>query len=199
MKTFHTECLRPRSAGAVVAAMMLVSLMGVPIAAGHGLHIQHEGQATGIPVPGAHAHDGHATGIPAPGAHAHEGKQLEIIMRDGVYHVMNGRDHRYGFTLNAGEETTIILRNQDGVAHEFITPLFTRTEVQFSGDAVGLFGKEAAGFRLDSGKTLTLRFKAPFSEPFRTMFDVVWCNLHKKADGEARDGELLLVATNDIS
>ena len=169
-----------------VCAMVFLGCMGLSIAAGHGMPVQHEGQHA-VPTQGRQH-----------GGQAHEGKQLEIIMRDGMYHVMNERDHQDGFTLNAGEGTTIILRNEGGVAHEFITPLFTRTEVQFSGDAVGLFGKEAAGFRLDPGKTLTLRFTVPYSQPFRTMFDVVWCNLHKTADGEAREGELLLVATNEI-
>lgn len=175
--------VRSTVGGAVVCAVVFLGCMGLPIAAGEGIHTQHKGH---------NQQEG-----PIPHAHAHERTTLEIFMRDGVYHVQN--DGRLGFTLNAGEETTLILRNEDNVAHEFITPLFTRTEVQFSGNAVGLFGKEAAGFRLDPGKTLLLRFNPPHSEPFKTMYDVVWCNLHKKGDGEARDGELLLVATNEVS
>jgi hypothetical protein len=182
MKTVIAHCMKSSVSHGAVCAMVFLGLVGIPIAMGQEVPVQHEGHT------GGHQH----------GGHAHEGKQLEIVMQDGVYHVMNGRDHQYGLTVNAGEETTIVLRNQDGVAHEFITPLFTRTEVQFSGDAVGIFGKVAAGFRLDPGKTLILRLTVPYSQPFRTMFDVVWCNLHKTADGEAREGELLLVATNEI-
>ncbi|MCA9473927.1 MAG: hypothetical protein KC594_17835 [Nitrospira sp.] len=182
MKTVIAHCMKSSVSHGEVCAMVFLGLMGVSIAMGQGVPMQHEGQAHG------HQH----------GGHAHEGKKLEIVMQDGVYHVLNDRDHQYRLTVNAGEETTIVLRNQDGVAHEFITPLFTRTEVQFSGDAVGIFGKVAAGFRLDPGKTLILRLTVPYSQPFRTMFDVVWCNLHQTADGEAREGELLLVATNEI-
>lgn len=182
MKTGIAYFMKSSVSCGAVCAMAFLGLIRIPIAMGQVVPVQHEGQA------GAHRH----------GGHAHEGKQLEIVMRDGVYHVTNDRDHGYGLIVNAGEETTIVLRNQDGVAHEFITPLFTRTEVQFSGDAVGMFGKVAAGFRIDPGKTLRLRLTVPYSEPFRTMFDVVWCNLHTKANGEAREGELLLVATNEI-
>ena len=182
MKPVIEHFMKSSVSHGAVYAMAFLGLMGVPVAMGQGVPMQHEGHT------GSHQHEGHA----------HEGKQLEIVMRDGVYHVMNDRDHQSGLTLNAGEETTLVLKNEDGVAHEFITPLFTRTEVQFSGDAVGIFGKVAAGFRLDPGKTLMLRLTVPYSEPFRSMFDVVWCDLHKKGNGEAREGELLLVATNEI-
>lgn len=125
------------------------------------------------------------------------GTRVQILMKDGVYHVMNGTGTEpKNLILKAGEESTIILHNEDGVAHEFISPLFTRTEVRFAGKATGIFGKDAAGFRLDPGKVLVLQFQAPDHQPFKTMFDVMWCNLHKTADAEAQEGEILLVATN---
>ena len=121
---------------------------------------------------------------------------VEIVMKDNRYHV---RNHKAGheLVLQAGEEVVIILRNHDPIPHEFITPLFTRTEVRFSGDATGIFGREAAGFRLEPGKVLTLQFKVPFSRPFTTMYDVAWCNRHANPQllQGNEDHELLIVAT----
>ena len=49
------------------------------------------------------------------------------------------------------------------MAHDFISALFTRIEVHFTGRATGIFRKEAAGFRLKPGDSLTLQFIPPFS------------------------------------
>lgn len=147
----------------------------------------------------ASSHGVHVGEPPAQGSST-TGLEVKILMKDGLYHVRNSAGESLKeLVLRAGEVSTILLQNQDPVAHEFITPLFTRTEVRFSGDAVGIFGKEAAGFRLDPGKVLRLQFQAPYIAPFATMFDVVWCTLHKTAGGEPQEGEILLVATNETS
>ncbi len=129
--------------------------------------------------------------------------RMEIHMRDGQYYMVDeGGINQKELLLKAGEETILILSNDDQVAHEFITPLFLRTEVHFSGDAVGLFGKEAAGFRLDPGKKLALHFTAPFSHPFHTMYEVAWCSRHRmfRKDGpQTTQGELVIVTTSESS
>ena len=61
-------------------------------------------------------------------------------------------------SLIAGRPTIFAIRNEDSVAHDFISALFTRIEVHFTGRATGIFRKEAAGFRLKPGDSLTLQF-----------------------------------------
>ena len=80
------------------------------------------------------------------------------------------------------------------MAHDFISALFTRIEVHFTGRATGIFRKEAAGFRLKPGDSLTLQFIPPFSE-FRSMYDLIWCSHHTQHSPQRK--ELLIVVTED--
>lgn len=126
--------------------------------------------------------------------------KVEIVMTDHRYELKNG-EPAHELVFEAGKDVMIVLRNDDLVPHEFITPLFTRTEVHFSGEATGIFGRDAAGFRLGPGKTLNLWFKVPFSSPFDAMYDVAWCNLHmaRQLSSGKKGQELLLMATRDVS
>ncbi|RMH35862.1 MAG: hypothetical protein D6690_07775 [Nitrospirae bacterium] len=125
--------------------------------------------------------------------------KVEIVMTDHRYQTKDG-EPAHELVFEAGKDVMIVLRNDDLVPHEFITPLFTRTEVHFSGEATGIFGRDAAGFRLGPGKTLNLWFKVPFSRPFDAMYDVAWCNLHMAHAPIGKQGhELLIMATHDVS
>lgn len=97
-------------------------------------------------------------------------------------------------SLVAGRPTVFALRNDDRVSHDFISALFTRIEVHFTGHATGIFRKEAAGFRLKPGDSLTLQFIPPFSE-FRSMYDLIWCSHHTEHSPARK--ELLIVVTED--
>ena len=97
-------------------------------------------------------------------------------------------------SLIAGRPTIFAIRNEDSVAHDFISALFTRIEVHFTGRATGIFRKEAAGFRLKPGDSLTLQFIPPFSE-FRSMYDLIWCSHHTQHSPQRK--ELLIVVTED--
>lgn len=136
--------------------------------------------------------------------HTHEGArspaeasvvEVQIVIRKGGYHVLKGgQAHGLGVSLVAGAATVLALRNEDTIPHEFISPLFTRTDIHFTGQAIGIFRKEAAGFRLNPGDTLTLRFMAPFSD-FPTMYDLIWCSRHGEHNPERK--ELLIVVTEE--
>ena len=143
-----------------------------------------------------YAHDG------APdmhqGAHASTAAtaaDIEIIVREGGLPILKGQQAHGGvLALVAGESIVIALRNEDTGPREFISPLFTRTEIHFAGRAIGIFRKEAAGFRLNPGDTLTLEFKAPYSG-FQRMYDLIWCGHDGKPGIETQ--ELVIVVTEE--
>jgi len=142
------------------------------------------------------AHDG------APDIHqsAHSSAEalpvdVEIIIREGGHPILKGQQtHGQVLTLVAGESIVLALRNEDIGPREFISPLFTRTEIHFVGRATGMFRKDAAGFRLNPGDTLTLQFMAPYSG-FHRMYDLIWCSHDGKPGTEVQ--ELLIVMTEE--
>ena len=142
------------------------------------------------------AHDG------APDIHqsAHSSAEalpvdVEIIIRKGGHPILKGQQtHGQVLTLVAGEAIVLALRNEDIGPREFISPLFTRTEIHFVGRATGMFRKDAAGFRLNPGDTLTLQFTAPYSG-FHRMYDLIWCGHDGKPGTELQ--ELLIVMTEE--
>ena len=109
---------------------------------------------------------------------------------------MKGKQtHGQVLTLVAGEPIVLVLRNEDSRAREFISPLFTKTETHFVGRATGIFRKDAAGFRINPGDTLTLQFTAPYSG-FRRMYDLIWCSHHEGQAGTEMN-DLLVVMTEE--
>jgi hypothetical protein len=136
--------------------------------------------------------------------HTHEGGrspaeasavEVEIVIRVGGYYVLKGgQPHGLSVSIVAGAATILALRNEDTIPHEFISPLFTRTDIHFMGLAIGIFRKEAAGFRLNPGDTLTLQFMAPSSD-FPIMYDLIWCSQHGEHNPESK--ELLIVVTKE--
>jgi len=136
-------------------------------------------------APGMH-HGDHSTAT-APVA------DIEIVVQEGGVPVLKGQQaHGRVVALVAGEPIVIALRNEDTGPREFISPLFTRTEIHFAGRAIGIFRKEAAGFRLNPGDTLTLQFMAPYSG-FQRMYDLIWCGHDGKPGRETQD--LVIVVT----
>jgi len=121
---------------------------------------------------------------------------VEIVIQENGQPLLTG-PHTHGqvLTLVAGESIVLALRNEDSSPREFISPLFTRTETHFVGRATGIFRKDAAGFRLGPGDTLTLQFTAPYSG-FRRMYDVIWCGHHDGRPGTEMNG-LFIVMTEE--
>lgn len=125
-----------------------------------------------------------------------------IVMKDKMFHVLKGGDAAGDplFAMEAGIDTMITLRNEDAVAHEFVSPFFLNVEVMVSGDATTVFTKDAVGFRVDGGKSVTIRFPAPRVEPgAKVRKDLFWCNVHGKDPGDKMRGELVLMETKRLA
>jgi len=124
--------------------------------------------------------------------------EVEIVLRNGQQPlILNGQHtHRQVIALVAGQPTALVFRNEDSVPREFVSPLFTRADIHFVGQATGIFRKDAVGFRLSPGSTLTLQFMAPHNG-FPRMYDLIWCtHAHdKQSDHELQ--ELLIVITEE--
>lgn len=119
-----------------------------------------------------------------------------LIMKDQAFHVVKGGatggDPRHpSFSLVAGEDIILMLRNEDRVAHEFVSPLFHRVEFRFSGEATLVYTHTATGVRVDPGETITLRFELP-AEPSSDLFHF-WCNVHGKILGDPMRGEIFVL------
>ena len=140
----------------------------------------------------AHDDNHHA----APSSTKASSVDVEVVIQEGGHPLLKGT-HTHGqvLMLVAGDPIVLVLRNEDSRPREFISALFTKTETHFVGRATGIFRKDAAGFRVSPGDTLTLEFTAPYSG-FRRMYDLIWCSHHEgQADSEMND--LLIVMTEE--
>lgn len=130
-----------------------------------------------------HGHEASHSGEPGP-------KELEIVMREGAYHVLQGgQSQANSVMLVAGEDIRLSFRNEDSVVHEVISPLFMRADIHIEGKGIGLFRKEAGGFRLNPGNAVTTQFTVPFFE-FESFYELIWCARH---GNHAMNGQELLV------
>jgi hypothetical protein len=134
----------------------------------------------------------------APSSAVAPADEVEIVLREGGQPlILKGpQTHGHVIALVAGQPTVLAFRNEDTIPREFVSPLFTRTDIHFVGRATGIFRKDAVGFRLNPGSTLTLEFMAPYTG-FPKMYDLIWCrgNHDKEPDTELQ--ELLIVITEE--
>jgi hypothetical protein len=137
-------------------------------------------------------HDGH------PSETVSELK-VEIVIREGGQPRLKGqKTHGQVIEVVAGQSVALVFRNEDAVPREFVSPLFSRTEIHFEGRATGMFRKDAAGFRLNPGSTLTLEFVMPHNG-FPKMYDVIWCSHDHDKEPESEIKQLLIVMTRDVN
>lgn len=143
---------------------------------------------------------GSATSVPGVVAATGE-PDVEIIMRNQAFKVAKGGGTLGWptFRIVAGKETVIKLRNEDKVAHEFVSPMLREVEINLSGNATTIWTKKAAGVRIDPGQVVELRFVAPHSEDFKSLYEVFWCNVHGKELGAEMRGELIVAETGGKS
>src|SRR5262245_5699066 len=165
---------------ATVAAIVSGTTLIFP----HGKVLAHDG------VSDTHHHNDHSPGAALD-------TKVEIVVRDGGHPLLKGQQTRgHLITLVAGQPAVLAFRNEDTVPREFISPLFTRADIHFEGRATGIFRKDAVGFRLTPGSTLTLQFITPHSG-FQKMYDLIWCSHdHEKGHDEELQ-ELLVVMTEE--
>lgn len=125
-----------------------------------------------------------------------------ISISEKAFQITKGGTAR-GFALMAGMPTIIQLRNQDIVAHEFVSTLFQDVPFRISGNASVVKTARASGLRIDPGQTVTIEFNAPVAKPDHygdtaSIYDVFWCNIHGKEHGQKMRGELAIIETTGI-
>lgn len=154
---------------------MVVSLITVTIGPGEGLAFSEDPELEALLEP-----------------------EVIIVMKDKAFHVVKGGDPAGDplFAMEAGLDTEILLRNEDDVAHEFVSPFFLNVEIMMSGEATTVFTKDAVGFRVEGGKSVTIRFPSPHvKKGAKIQKNLFWCNVHGKEPGDKMRGELVLMET----
>jgi hypothetical protein len=119
-----------------------------------------------------------------------------LVMKDKYFHVIKGAQPgnplpNPAFSLPAGRDLVILLRNEDEVAHEFVSPLLLKAEdLQLSGRATLVYTLNAVGVRVEPRDSVTLRFEIPDAGFDKFHF---WCNIHGKLLDDAMRGEIFIL------
>ncbi|HKC96274.1 MAG TPA: hypothetical protein VKB81_19860 [Nitrospira sp.] len=120
--------------------------------------------------------------------------KAEVVMKDKTFHITQGESSSKGIMLMAGTRADIRLRNEDTVAHEFVSTILYNLPFAMSGNGTFVKVPKAAGIRVDPGQTLVLSFDVPFEgKEFQHIYAVFWCNVHGKQHGDTMRGELLII------
>lgn len=119
-----------------------------------------------------------------------------LVMKDKVFHVIKGVQPENSlpnpaFSLPAGRDLVILLRNEDNVAHEFVSPLLLKAEdLQLSGRATLVYTHTAVGVRIEPRDSVMLRFDIPDAGFDQFHF---WCNIHGKLIDDTMRGEIFIL------
>lgn len=117
----------------------------------------------------------------------------EVVMTDQSFRIAKGETPN-GFMLLAGTRADIMLRNEDSVAHEFVSSMLFNVPFRLDGNGVFIKLPNAAGVRVDPGKVVRLTFDVPQdAKEFQNLYEVFWCNVHGKRHGDKMRGEVLIV------
>lgn len=119
-----------------------------------------------------------------------------IVMKDKAFHIIKeaeaDRDVSHPtFTLAPRMDIVLLLRNEDTVAHEFVSPLLQKVDhLQLSGKATMVYTFTAAGVRVDPRQSVLLRFDVPDAGYDQFHF---WCNIHGKLLEDPMRGEIFIL------
>ena len=125
-----------------------------------------------------------------------------LVMKNKGFHVMKGTQPgnplpNPAFSLQAGMDLVILLRNEDEVAHEFVSPLLMKAEdLQIIGRATLVYTLTAFGVRVEPKENVTLRFSIPDASFDRFHF---WCNIHGKFLDDTMRGEIFILDAKESS
>jgi hypothetical protein len=125
-----------------------------------------------------------------------------IVMKDKAFHVIKGAQPgnplpNPAFSLPVGRDIIILLRNEDEVAHDFVSPLLMKAEdVQISGRATIVYTLSAFGVRVEPRDSVMLRFDIPDAGFDQFHF---WCNIHGKMVGDTMRGEIFILHAKQAS
>jgi hypothetical protein len=124
-----------------------------------------------------------------------------LVMKDKGFHVIKGAQPgnplpNPAFSLPAGRDIVIQLRNEDEVAHEFVSPLLMKAEdLQISGRTI-VYTLTAFGVRVEPSDRVMLRFSVPDASFDRFHF---WCNIHGKLLDDSMRGEIFVLQAKQSS
>ena len=125
-----------------------------------------------------------------------------LVMKDKYFHVIKGAQPgnplpNPAFSLQAGRDIVIQLRNEDEVAHEFVSPLLMKAEdLQISGRATLVYTHTAVGVRVEPKDSVMLRFDIPDAGFDQFHF---WCNIHGKFTDDTMRGEIFMLRAKPSS
>lgn len=121
-----------------------------------------------------------------------------LVMTDKVFHVVKGVQSENplanpAFSLPVGRDVVVLLRNEDNVAHEFVSPLLLKVDdLQLSGRATLVYTLTAVGVRVEPRDSVLLRFDIPDAGFDQFHF---WCNIHGKLLDDTMRGEIFILHT----
>ena len=117
----------------------------------------------------------------------------EVVMKDKSFHITQGESGK-GMLFVSGQRADIRLKNEDSVAHEFVSTMLYNVPFQLNGSGTLVKAPKAAGVRIDPGQTVVLSFDVPAdTKEFQHLYEVFWCNVHGKQHGDAMRGEIIIV------
>ncbi|MGE3977568.1 MAG: hypothetical protein AB7F94_08255 [Nitrospira sp.] len=125
-----------------------------------------------------------------------------VVMKDKTFQVIKGGQlensvSNPAFSLPVGMDLAILLRNEDEVAHEFVSPLLMKAEdMEISGRATIVYTLTAFGVRVEPRDRVMLRFSVPEASVDRFHF---WCNLHGKLLSDTMRGEIFVLDAKQSS
>jgi hypothetical protein len=125
-----------------------------------------------------------------------------LVMKNKVFQVIKGEQHgnaatNPAFSLPVGMDLVILLRNEDDVAHEFVSPLLMKAEdIEISGRATIVYTLTAFWVRVEPRDHVMLRFSVPEAGFDRFHF---WCNLHGKLLSDTMRGEIFILDAKQSS
>jgi hypothetical protein len=118
-----------------------------------------------------------------------------LVMKDKAFHIVKGTDQDKTLSdssvlLAPGMDVVLLIRNEDKVAHEFVSPLLQKVDLQISGRATMVYTHTAAGVRVDPHEIVLLRFEVPDAGFDQFHF---WCNIHGKFFSDPMRGEIFVL------
>lgn len=119
-----------------------------------------------------------------------------LVMKEKVFHVVKGAQSENSlanpaFSLPVGRDLVVLLRNEDNVAHEFVSPLLLKVDdLQLSGRATLVYTLTAVGVRVEPRDSVLLRFDIPDAGFDQFHF---WCNIHGKLLDDTMRGEIFIL------
>lgn len=120
---------------------------------------------------------------------------IEVTMKNNGYNINSGGSSGAmtpGFTLSVGQENTVVLKNEDTTAHDFVSKSFNDLDMVVIGEAITIKDSGATGFRVMPGKSVKIKFTPRVTEGFSSSWDVFYCTIHGKADMK---GEVIVADT----